>query len=482
MKLSKSMFIVALFLLLVPVVFSQEASCGNKTVCGVYFTGIGCPHCARADPVVLEDTIQEHPELIVIEYEIYQWGMNAPLMYYYDSYYNSGFGIPNILFSKDKKIVGDYPIIQTVGNMVNELKYNPCPLENGSSVDFSSLNITQLPGHPKIWAHNKVLIWSGGNGNDSLLRNLMLCDEPASILKGVNHSEVAVEPVPLSGGSVSFEHAVKVGGWILEWNGNPISHGGECGCNSENQTGLGGWFSGPEVPSAGAGLTLPKIISLAAVDAVNPCALAVLTLMLLAILSYNPKDKKRVLLAGFAFTFSVFVTYIFYGLVIIKSFQLVQALTSFRLILYKLLGAGAFLLGLLNLKDFIWYKPGGLFTEMPLSLRPTVKKLINGITSPKGALVVGFFVTVFLLPCTIGPYVIAGGILSAIGLVETLPWLLLYNLVFVLPMVVVTLIVYAGFTTVKDVSGWKDKNIRYLHLVEGAIMAGLGLAMFMGWI
>ena len=44
----------------------------------------------------------------------------------------------------------------------------------------------------------------------------------------------------------------------------------------------------------------------------------------------------------------------------------------------------------------------------------------------------GIFVTVFLLPCTIGPYIIAAGLLSKIGFLSALPWLLYYNLLFVI--------------------------------------------------
>ena len=229
-------------------------------------------------------------------------------------------------------------------------------------------------------------------------------------------------------------------------------------------------------------LTVAKILSLAVVDAVNPCALAVLSLMLIAIITYNPKNRKNIILAGSAFSISVFVMYLFYGLVIIKFFQVVQALTSIRLLLYKILGGIAIILGILNIKDFFYYKPGGLGTEMPIFLRPKVKKIISGITSPKGAFTIGAFVTVFLLPCTIGPYVIAGGILSAFELVMVVPWLLLYNFVFILPMLAITLIVYAGIKKVEDVSEWKDKNIKYLHLISGVIIFLLGLAMFMGWV
>ncbi|MCD6367825.1 MAG: hypothetical protein J7L45_01940, partial [Candidatus Aenigmarchaeota archaeon] len=218
------------------------------------------------------------------------------------------------------------------------------------------------------------------------------------------------------------------------------------------------------------GLTIAKIISLAMVDSINPCALAVLTLMLIAILTYNPKDKRNVLLAGIYFIASVFIMYLFYGLVIINFFKVVQALTSMRLALYRALGFVAILLGLLNIKDFVRYKPGGFLTEMPMSLRPKVKKIISGITSPRGAFIVGLFVTLFLLPCTIGPYIIAGGILSVLSIMKTLPWLMLYNLIFVLPMVAIVVVVYAGISRVEDVSGWKDKNIRYLHLASGLIM------------
>ena len=151
-----------------------------------------------------------------------------------------------------------------------------------------------------------------------------------------------------------------------------------------------------------------------------------------------------------------------------------------RLALYNILGVAAIALGLLNLKDFAKYKPGGLMTEMPMFLRPKVKKIISGITSPKGAFAVGLAVTLFLLPCTIGPYIIAGGILSALDFMSAMPWLVIYNAVFISPMLGITLAIYAGVSRVEDVSGWKDRNIRYLHLVSGVIILLLGAGMVLG--
>jgi len=49
-------------------------------------------------------------------------------------------------------------------------------------------------------------------------------------------------------------------------------------------------------------------------------------------------------------------------------------------------------------------------------------------------------------------------------------------------MIIITLIVYFGFTTVENVSGWKERNIKYLHLIAGIILVLLGIAMLLGWV
>jgi len=261
---------------------------------------------------------------------------------------------------------------------------------------------------------------------------------------------------------------------------NPLDKIGQI--PSKEMTEITGDSSPAQNPETTEKLTWAKIISLAVVDAINPCALAVLTLMLIAILTYNPKNKLNVLLAGLAFTASVFIMYFIHGLIIIKFFQLVQALSSVRLYLYKALGIVAIILGGLNIRDYFSYKPGSLGTEMPLMMRPKVKKIISKVTSPKGAFIVGLFVTLFLLPCTIGPYLIAGGVLSAMELIKTIFPLLVYNIIFIIPMIFITFLVYKGISKVDDVSGWKDRNIRNLHLTAGIIMALLGIAMITGFI
>ncbi|MBM4402698.1 MAG: hypothetical protein FJ044_05640 [Candidatus Cloacimonetes bacterium] len=385
--------------------FTSPSFAQTERTCLVYFTGIGCPHCAKVDPLVLEKLPEKYPGLVVVEYEIYQEKQNAPLLFEYDKIYNSGLGIPLVIFDKEKSLVGGTSISQNIEKILEEKKGNPCPLIDGTSVRYEDLDISSLPGSPEIYPP----IW---------------------------------RVYPLSGGEE-----------------------GETSTKVVQQD-----------------LTLAKVISLAAVDAVNPCALAVLTLMLLGVLAYNPGDKRKVLLAGLAFSFSVFVMYFFYGLVIIRIFQVIQALTSIRLWLYKLLGVAAVVLGVLNIKDFIRYQPGSVGTEMPMFLRPKMQNLLFKITSPKGAFTLGALVTLFLLPCTIGPYIICGGILCSLSLLETLPWLFIYNAIFILPMLAITIFCFAGLTSVENVSEWRERNIRPLHLIAGVIILALGLAMVLGWV
>ncbi len=229
--------------------------------------------------------------------------------------------------------------------------------------------------------------------------------------------------------------------------------------------------------------SLAKITSLALADSVNPCAIAVLTMVLVTILVANPDKRKKVLFSGLAFVASVFVGYLFYGAIIIQFFKLfAEWIRQSSHILYNGLGILAMIIGALNIKDFFLYKPGGIATEMPIFMRPKAKRTISKITSPFGAFVIGFIVTIFLLPCTIGPYIIASGILSELGFLTALPWLLYYNILFVLPMIGITLAVYFGFAKIQDVSGWKDRNIKWLHLIAGILLFVVGLSLLMGWL
>jgi cytochrome c biogenesis protein CcdA len=398
-KKNIALFGIILALALISMIpFSSAAE--SNYVCAVYFTGAGCPHCAKAKPVI-EQVVNDTPNLVLIKYEVQQIKGNAVVFQNYAEPYGLDLGIPLILFSKGNSLSGDSPIINGFKAKVDSLKSNQsnfCPLPDGSSIPFEQLNISSLPGTPEI----------------------LLCGQNIT-----NQNNASCEP------------------------------------------------SKPE-------LSFFKIVLLALGSSLSPCIYLVLLLILIAILTANPNKKSKVLLAGLAFALAVFLTYFVVGVLVVFFFQAIKAITTIQPILHIVFAVVVILLGLLNLRDFLSYVPGRFATEMPIMFRPKVKKLIEKVTSPRGAFVIGIFTTVFLLPCTIGLYLIAGGILSSLQFVNTLPWLGLYNLVFALPIVVVTLIIYFGLSSVENVAGWRDKNVKYIHLAAGIIMLLLGIAMLIG--
>ena len=229
--------------------------------------------------------------------------------------------------------------------------------------------------------------------------------------------------------------------------------------------------------------TFGRITLLALADSVNPCEIAILAMVLISILIANPKNKKKVLFSGLAFSLAVYIGYLAYGIIIIQFFKIfAEFLRQNSYYIYKGLAILAMLIGALNIKDFFFYKAGGFATEMPIFMRPKAKKIISNITSPWGAFTIGFIVTIFLLPCTIGPYIVASGLLSELGILNALPWLLYYNFIFLLPMLIITFVVYFGLARVQDVSGWKERNIRKLHLIAGILLLAVGLGILFGWI
>ncbi|OQX70770.1 hypothetical protein B6D52_03530 [Candidatus Parcubacteria bacterium 4484_255] len=484
------LFLIMLFL--IPQFSKAQENQTDSDFCTVYFTGIGCAHCAKADPVVLTQLPLEYSNLVVVEYEIYQNRENAFLLYQYNEKYASGLGVPLLIFGEKDTLIGDNPILKNIRKIIEEKQTNPLPCLNGLMSCFCDININDLPGFPKIWQQGKILIKSKiSNGllsskteSDQLFKKLLKASNIEENLKGIEYEKIMPLKVALSGQNIEFTKAIKIGNWVFQWNGldnnNPVLNSEENQAatknnnpvlnSEENQTGELLVGSQPK-------FTIAKILSLAIVDSINPCALAVLILMLTAILTYNPRERKNIILAGLAFVLAVFVMYLIYGLFIVKFFQIVQGISAIRLWLYKSLGVIAIILGILNIRDFVKYKPGGLGTEMPMFMRPKVKKIISGITSPKGAFGIGLFVTLFLLPCTIGPYIIVGGILSALEFLRILPLLVFYNLIFVIPMLVIIGLVYWRFSKIEDISSWKEKNIDKLHLMTGLIMLILGIAM-----
>ena len=223
-------------------------------------------------------------------------------------------------------------------------------------------------------------------------------------------------------------------------------------------------------------LTIPAIISAAIVDSINPCEFAVLIILLSTILITG--NRKKALLAGLAFSLAIYLSYFLMGI------GLYSAITSTHITktIYIIASILAILLGLLNIKDYFFYGKG-ILMEVPRAWRPKMKMLIKSVTSIPGAFFLGIIISLFLLPCTSGPYIVILGMLAETATKNTAVLLLMfYNLIFILPMLIITFAIYYGWTTTERVENFRMRKLRTLHLIAGVILVLLGIAMLLSFV
>jgi len=214
-------------------------------------------------------------------------------------------------------------------------------------------------------------------------------------------------------------------------------------------------------------IMLPAAIS----DSINPCAFAVMLLLLSTILSRHQSRRKTFLSWGL-FVLAVFVSYLAMGLGIFSAL----ASASNVFVLKLVVGTLWILVWLANLKDYFRY--GKFFVmEVPMSWRPKLQDVIHKVSSPLWAFFIGFLVSIFLLPCSSGPYFTILGFLSSQSKELHTRWflyLVVYNLIFVLPMFVIAILVSFGRSSVDKLAKIKHQNTKLIHLIVGLLMLGLG--------
>jgi cytochrome c biogenesis protein CcdA/glutaredoxin len=221
-------------------------------------------------------------------------------------------------------------------------------------------------------------------------------------------------------------------------------------------------------------ISISAVLSAATIDAINPCACAVLTLLLGTIL-LSKRSRSQVIKAGLAFTASTLISYLLMGL----GLFFVISISGIQQYIYIAVSILAILIGLGNMKDYIW--PEKWFSmEVPQSWRPGLQKITTSITSIPGAFGIGFLVSVFLLPCTSGPYLVVIGMLSESSTKIQAFWLLIiYNIIFILPFIAITLGVGYGLTTTARMEKLRKEKLGKIHLITGLIMLSIGVALIL---
>ncbi len=209
-------------------------------------------------------------------------------------------------------------------------------------------------------------------------------------------------------------------------------------------------------------ISIPLIIGAGLLDGINPCAFAVLVILMAYLISL--KNRRRVILAGVTYSAAVFVFYYLSGIGIFTVVQTTGLVTTFSLVA----GIIALIAGLIMIKDAL-FTEGAPMLAIPESRKATIQKYIEKTSLPAAALL-GVLVGMFELPCTGGIYL---SIISMISLKTNLAaglwYLLIYNIAFIIPLFVIMGIVYYGIPPEK-VEEWRLEKRRTLRLIIGIIM------------
>ena len=224
-------------------------------------------------------------------------------------------------------------------------------------------------------------------------------------------------------------------------------------------------------------ITLPAVIVAGAIDGINPCAFTVLLLFITAMLAtLQAGDQQninsvraRLLGMGGIYIAAVFLTYLALGVGLLKSLDLFtrqHAPARFGALF-------AILFGLWMLKDVFlpdvgWrlQAPGKIADIARASARKaTVPALIGG----------GFLIGLCTVPCSGAVYL---GVLSLLALQPTAllgySYLLLYNIVFILPLVVI-LIAASARPTLNRLAHWNLRHKQWVRLALGGGVVAMGL-------
>jgi len=224
-------------------------------------------------------------------------------------------------------------------------------------------------------------------------------------------------------------------------------------------------------------LTLPILtIILGALDSFNPCAFFIL-IVLLSMLMYL-QSRKKMMVVGSIFIFFSGLFYALFMLVLFNSFYFTKLYINITSII---VGIVACIIGILNIKDFFYFKKGPTL-GIPESKRDvTFKRMRKLVKSPSllvmlgGTIFIAVSVNFFELLCTFGFPLYFTNRLA----VENLPaltyytYIFLYTVVYVIPLFIILLLSVFSLG-VKKLTEWQG---RILKLFPGIFLLSFGILM-----
>jgi cytochrome c biogenesis protein CcdA len=211
-------------------------------------------------------------------------------------------------------------------------------------------------------------------------------------------------------------------------------------------------------------LGVAAVIGAGLLDGINPCAFSTIIILVLY-LTFTGYKRSEILKTGIFFTIAVFLAYFLIGIGLLEFIARIEFLPVVSRIITLLFGAVAIILGFLSLYDF--YK---------------IKKLIWKKSGRKYYFVsvffIGFLIGILEFPCTgqiYFPIVLVLREVPSLRL-HALSYLVLYNLMFIVPLVVVFAFVFFGTTSGKLV-GFLEKRSGIIKIFTAILFFTLGMAL-----
>jgi cytochrome c biogenesis protein CcdA len=238
------------------------------------------------------------------------------------------------------------------------------------------------------------------------------------------------------------------------------------------------FHDGGILPAVVSGQSLtPVIIGGALLDSINPCVIGVL-ILLLTVLSRS-KERGRILTNGAVYTMGVYATYLIGGLTLLRFFDLVAGVRILAQVLYMAIGTFVLFAGFLEVKDFFWYGRWFSLAIPKKAVGYIEEKVQKTHASLLAAFSFGVMVTLIELPCTGAPYLAVLTIMNQATLpfTQALGLLLLYNLIFIAPLLFIIYLSYTGVKS-KQLESWRKEHRGLLRLLMGFLLLGLGVFIY----
>ena len=213
--------------------------------------------------------------------------------------------------------------------------------------------------------------------------------------------------------------------------------------------------------------TLATIVFTGLIDSINPCAIGVMILLLSTLLA--TKRKQDMVKVGMIYVGAVFITYLSFGLGLTKFLSVIPLVAAEYISIA--VGFVVVIAGLLEIKDFYWYGKG-ISLHIPKKYAKKIKEKMKSL-SVGTVILLGIFVAAVELPCTGGPYLAIMLLLSQNFDFTAFLMLVLYNIIFVLPLVIILLLTLAG-AKLQNILRWKQGNKAYMRYATGLLLIGLG--------